>query len=125
VKIAVVMLCLVVVTVGCATQTQSGAAVGALSGAGFGAMVGGAVGGKQGALLGAALGAATGAAVGGLIGNRLDARDKAKRDAALQDSMKATGPDQHVTWVNPDTGGSGTITLVNQDPSGGVPGVVS
>jgi len=45
VRNAVVALCLGVVTVGCATKTQSGAAVGGLSGAGLGAIIGGAVGG--------------------------------------------------------------------------------
>ncbi len=60
--------------VGCATRTQTGAAVGAAAGAGVGAAVGGAAAGKRGALIGAAAGAAVGLIIGALVGRHLDQR---------------------------------------------------
>ena len=59
----------VLVLVGCATKTQTGAATGAAAGAVVGAIVGHQSGERdRGALIGAALGGA----IGGVVGNRLD-----------------------------------------------------
>lgn len=69
----------------------------------------GRVGGDTGTLIGAAAGALVGAAIGGFIGHRLDVRDKAKREAALQESLKTASANEQVAWINPDTGNSGTI----------------
>jgi surface antigen len=43
----------------------------------------------------------------------MDVRDKAKRDAALQESLRAATIEQ-VAWVNPDTGNSGSIKPLNE-----------
>jgi surface antigen len=94
---------------GCATNTQTGAASGSAIGATLGAIIGAAVGGKQGALIGAGIGALAGAGVGGVIGNRLDARDRERREAVLQETLKTAPMNQSVPWVNPDTGNAGAI----------------
>jgi hypothetical protein len=68
---------------GCATQTQTGAAVGGAAGAGVGAVVGGIVGGGKGAAIGAAAGALLGAGTGALIGHYRD-RQVADRETAAR-----------------------------------------
>lgn len=101
---------------GCATKGQTGAAVGGLTGAALGAAVGAAIGGRTGAAIGGAAGAGVGVALGALIGNRLDARDKAAREAAVRDSLDSTSANRAIAWVNPDTGNSGTLTPVTTSP---------
>jgi outer membrane protein OmpA-like peptidoglycan-associated protein len=64
---------------GCATKTQTGAAIGAGSGAAVGAGVGAIAGGGKGAIVGGAVGAAAGATTGALIGRYMD-----KQEAALK-----------------------------------------
>jgi surface antigen len=77
-------------------------------GAGIGAMVGGlgcaAIGGKVGTCLAIA---GAGALIGGSIGAQIDARDRAYREAALR---QARVQKKRVSWRNPQTGNSGTIT---------------
>lgn len=77
-------------------------------GAGLGAMVGGlgcaAAGGKAGACVALA---GVGALIGGGIGAQIDARDRERREAALR---QARSQSKRVSWRNPQTGNSGTIT---------------
>jgi surface antigen len=108
-----IVLCIGTMLGGCATKMGTGAAVGAAAGAGVGAVVG-QVGGDTGMLIGAAAGAILGGVIGAIIGQRLDKRDKAKREAALQESFKTAQVNQQVAWVNPDTGNSGTAKPLNE-----------
>lgn len=86
----------------------SGAHKNTAIGAGVGAMVGGlgcaAAGGKAGACLALA---GVGAIIGGGIGAQIDARDRERREAALRQARLQS---KRVSWRNPETGNSGTIT---------------
>ena len=75
---------------GCATQTQTGAAVGGAAGAGLGAVVGGVVGGGKGAAIGAAAGALLGAGTGALIGHYRDRQVADRETAARQAAYTPT-----------------------------------
>ncbi|MCS0494803.1 RT0821/Lpp0805 family surface protein [Ancylobacter mangrovi] len=89
----------------------------AIVGAGLGAAVGGlgcaALGGKPGACLALA---GAGAIIGGAIGAQIDERDRARRQAALEQARRSSGT---VSWKNPQTGNSGTITPLRAVNQGG------
>lgn len=74
---------------GCATRTQSGAAIGAGAGVAIGAGVSSFVSTSAGA--GALLGAGMGAFSGAIIGNELDEQDR-RRDQELRDAGATTRP---------------------------------
>lgn len=84
-----VPLVLLVTSLGCATNTGTGALLGAGGGAGLGAGIGALAGGGKGAAIGAGIGAAVGAAGGALIGHYMD-----KNEAAMRKRLK------HATLVN-------------------------
>src|SRR3546814_12249058 len=86
---------------------------GTLVGAGLGAFVGSQIGGGTGQLAAVALGTLTGAYFGSEVGKSLDRADKA---AAAQAYNKAlTAPiGQHISWSNPESGHSGTVTPLRQ-----------
>jgi outer membrane protein OmpA-like peptidoglycan-associated protein len=67
----------VALSMGCATKTGTGAAVGGVSGAVLGAGAGAAAGGNKGAVVGAGVGAAAGAGAGALIGRYMDRQQQA------------------------------------------------
>ena len=69
-------------TTGCATQQEGGAAIGALAGAVVGAAVAG--GSRDRRIIGALVGAAAGGFAGSLIGKRLDDADRQRAEAAAQ-----------------------------------------
>lgn len=71
---------------GCATRTQSGAAIGAASGAAIGAGVGSVVNSSVGA--GALIGAGMGAVSGAIIGNQMDEQED-RRKQELKDRQTA------------------------------------
>jgi surface antigen len=101
-----------ILTSSCATMTEGvkdnpKAVLGSLIGGAAGAGIAAAAGGGTGAMLGAGLG---GMLIGGLIGNRLDARDKKMAAEAAQRAFENNHTGQSVTWKNPDSGNSGTIT---------------
>ena len=88
--IVVGKMCLSLICVGgCATRTQSGAAIGAAGGAALGAGVGSVVNSSAGA--GALIGAGMGAVSGAIIGNQMDEQEK-RRETELQE-RHATGGD--------------------------------
>jgi surface antigen len=88
-------------------QAIGGAAIGAV----VGGLAGAAFGGGSGKAV--AIGALAGALVGGVVGHQLDERDRAVRDAALRQSMQQANPNQTMSWSNPNTGNSGTVTPLN------------
>ena len=104
--------CIVVLIGGCTAAGDNSNAVG-------GAAVGAAGGGALGAIFGhgsttaIAAGAVGGALLGGVIGHALDVRDRERREAALNASLKAKTSHKETHWKNPKTGNSGTITPIN------------
>lgn len=82
--VLILTLLLAVSAGGCATQTQTGAAIGGAAGAGTGALIGGLVGGGKGAAIGAAAGALLGAGTGALIGHYRDKQVADRETTARQ-----------------------------------------
>lgn len=105
--IGVLIVTLPLLTVaGCATQAQSGGAIGAFVGAVGGAATGIATAGRQAdsrrqaAWIGGATGAVAGAAVGATLGARLDQADRERADAAARQAIAQRGTDQPGTAVD-------------------------
>jgi surface antigen len=87
---------------GCAdgyNRAQSGAAIGAAGGA----LIGQAIGRNTGGTL---IGAAVGTMLGYIVGNEMDKADRQQMKAVYETG--ASG--QAVSWANPDTGNSYTVT---------------
>jgi len=88
----------------------SGQTWGTLGGAALGGLVGSQFGKGSGKVAAGLGGAFLGGIAGNLIGARFDERDRARRNQALSESLATAGSKQRKSWVNPDTGNSGTIT---------------
>ena len=83
--------------------------VGTIIGAGLGALVGSQLGGGKGRIAAVAIGALGGAFLGGRLGQQLDEADRAQ--AAKAQNKAHTAPvGQTISWKNPDSSNSGTIT---------------
>lgn len=104
--LAVVSVCLLLTSAGCATMDTSGVSKGT-SGAAIGA-IGGAIAGQaigrdtKGTLLGAAVGGL----LGYIVGNEMDKYDKAR----LNQVYETAPSNQQTHWVNPDTNRSYSVT---------------
>jgi surface antigen len=96
----------------CATIKQTyednpKAVLGSLGGAALGAGIAAVAGGNAGAIVASAVG---GALLGGFVGHKLDDRDKRMAAEAAQRAFESGRTGQAVTWNNPDSGNSGSIT---------------
>lgn len=107
---------------GCATQAQSGGAIGAFVGAVGGAATGIATAGRQAdnrrqaALVGGTAGAVAGAAVGATIGARLDRADRERADAAARQAIAQRETGQAgagVDWQGTDRGRAEAVGAVS------------
>ena len=103
-RLAILMLVLSLAT-GCATQpmtkTQKGALIGTGAGAAAGAVLGQAIGrDTSSTLIGAAVGAAVGGLSGGLIGNYMDKQEAEMRQALANVEGASIQRDQDVLAVN-------------------------
>jgi len=102
---------IVVTAAACAQNGQYGKkqTVGALGGAALGGWAGSTIGGGSGKLAATAAGVLIGALIGSEIGRTMDEVDKQKAQQAY--TQATTAPvGQTITWSNPQTGNSGTIT---------------
>ncbi|MEQ9557626.1 MAG: RT0821/Lpp0805 family surface protein [Rhodospirillales bacterium] len=110
---AVAALMGVVMLGGCVTNGNTGMKQGAgtLLGAGLGGLVGSKIGGGRGQLAAVAAGALLGGFMGNEVGASLDRADQMYQQRA-QNTALHTADWQPVTWSNPDSGNSGTITPV-------------
>lgn len=100
-----------VTTAACAQNGQYGPkqTVGALGGAALGGWAGSSIGSGTGQLAATAAGALIGALVGSEIGRTMDAVDKQRAQQAY--TQATTAPvGQTITWNNPRTGNSGSVT---------------
>ncbi len=86
---------------------QTGGAV--LGGIG-GAVAGSAFGSGTGRLVGVGAGALLGALLGSEIGKSLDKADQTALNSTTQRALETAPSNQPVSWRNPDSGNSGTIT---------------
>jgi surface antigen len=86
--------------------------LGTLGGAGAGAFIGSNIGHGSGNLAATVIGGLLGAFIGSEIGKSLDTADQLQAKQATQRSLEVTPTGQTVTWQNPDSGHSGTVTPV-------------
>lgn len=87
--------------------------IGTLGGAAAGGIVGSNVGKGKGAIAATIIGSLLGAYAGSSIGKSLDSADIAAHDRATAQAYNAPLNDT-ITWSNPDTGHSGTVTPVRE-----------
>ncbi len=96
-------------------KQQAGVGLGAVGGAVLGAQVGK----GDGRIVGAAVGALAGALIGGSIGESLDRADRQYYYASQQRALENYKVGQTSTWVNPDSGHSGSFTPTRTFTSNG------
>ena len=112
-KTLVLVLAVVAMVVsGCAPYAGNHEVGGTLLGAGTGALLGSQLGCGRGRLLGVAVGTLAGAMIGQEVGRSLDRADRLAMNQATQRALDETPAQQPTTWVNPDTGHSGSITPI-------------
>lgn len=111
-KHVVALTVLATLVAGCVPFHGSHQAGGALLGAGTGALLGSQLGCGRGRLLGVAVGTLAGAMIGQEVGRSLDQADRLAMNQATQRALDETPAQQPTTWVNPDTGHSGSITPI-------------
>jgi surface antigen len=101
-------------------DTSGGAILGALGGAALGGFLGHTVGGAVGGGTAKAVGTGLGVVVGGLAGHQiakgLTCRDRQHVQQTNQQAQTAP-VGQEITWNNPDSGNSGTVTAVRDGTS--------
>jgi surface antigen len=104
-------------TVGETVKANPKTTIGAAGGATVGGLIAAAASANPAAIAASVVG---GLLVGGLIGNLLDERDKKLQAEAAQRALETAKTGQTVTWKNPDSGHSGTVTPTKtvQTPSG-------
>jgi surface antigen len=100
------------VAAGCSTDMENNPkqTLGTIVGAGMGALLGSQLGGGKGQMAAVAIGALAGAWVGGELGQSLDKADKAYMGRSTQDSLEYGKTGTAMSWRNPDSGNSGTVT---------------
>jgi surface antigen len=119
-RILTLILLTVFMTAGCAPQMGSKETGGTIIGAGTGALIGSQIGRGKGQLVAVAIGTLAGALIGGEVGRSLDRADQIAMQRNAQVALETNRTNQGSTWVNPDTGHSGTLTPVQtyQNPEG-------
>lgn len=84
--------------------------IGTLLGAAGGAVAGAQFGKGRGQLVGVAVGTVLGGLVGSEIGKSLDRADRLAMERTTQSTLETGRSGEPVTWRNPDSGHSGTVT---------------
>lgn len=105
---------LIALTLGACTDQDVGTkqTIGAISGAVLGGFLGSQVGKGEGQLWATGIGAVIGGLAGSSIGKSLDEVDKIKANKTNQAALEYTADGQQSTWVNPNSGNSGSTTPV-------------
>ena len=94
----------------CASDQGNKQTVGTLIGAGLGGLAGSQIGSGTGQLAAVGAGVLLGGLLGNEIGKSLDKADQAYAERNAQQSLEHQPTGQTSTWVNPDSGNSGSIT---------------
>lgn len=117
---AIVLFAAALGLAGCATENggpqMNKETVGTVLGGVGGAVIGSAFGSGTGRLVGVAAGALAGAYLGNQIGTSLDKADKTAMERASQQATAAP-IGQTISWRNPDSGNSGTVTPTREGTS--------
>lgn len=95
----------------CVTDNGTKQTVGTLGGAAGGALLGSQIGGGSGRLVAVGVGTLVGAFLGSEIGKSLDRADQLAANRAAQQAHAAP-IGQTISWNNPDSGHSGSVTPV-------------
>ncbi len=90
------------------TKQQGGTVVGAA----LGGLAGSQIGSGTGQLVAVGAGVLLGALLGNEVGKSLDKADQAYAQRSYNSALEKTATGQTSTWVNPDSGNSGTYTPV-------------
>lgn len=106
---AVLVLPFLILTTGCESGREKEIG-GLLAGAALGGFLGSQIGGGSGAILATGAGVFFGALIGGGIGKQLDEKDRLEAERATQNALESSRSGQTITWANPDSGNSGTVT---------------
>lgn len=112
---SILVICSVAtITTGCETgpngELFSKQNIGTLAGAAGGAVLGSNIGKGKGNIAAIAAGTLLGGVVGNKIGASLDRADMAYYNRSSQQALETAQTNTPVTWSNPDSGNSGTIT---------------
>jgi len=101
-----------VLTLGLAGCQEAGQkqTLGTLLGAVSGAVAGAQVGKGKGRIAAVAAGTLLGSLLGGSIGKSLDNADRIAMQQTTQQTLESSPSGKTVTWKNPDSGHSGTVT---------------
>jgi len=111
-RIVMLLLVFALALSGCAPNLGPKETGGTLLGAGTGALIGSQFGRGRGNLIGVAVGTLAGAMIGQGIGRSLDRADQLTMERNAQVTLETVPAHRTATWVNPDTGNSGTFTPV-------------
>jgi len=112
VKKTICAVAIIGVLTGCQSTSGSGdkQTMGTVIGAGGGALLGALFGKGKGRILGVLAGAALGGLLGNQIGAKLDEEDQKKLAEESAKALTSVKDGQTVSWNNPDTGTTGTLT---------------
>ncbi len=91
-------------------QTGGGEVVGTLLGAAVGGLIGSQIGKGTGNKVAIGAGVLAGGLLGNKLGAQLDCRDQEYHASTAQNSFETQKTGTTSTWVNPDTGHSGSVT---------------
>lgn len=94
----------------CSWNDDRSQAVGGVLGGVFGAVLGSKVGGGTGKSVGVAMGATLGSMWGQDIAKGMSDIDKVFHERTTTDTLEYGKPGEEVTWSNPDSGNSGTVS---------------
>ncbi len=111
-RIGIAFLVVAFLLGGCASPMGPKETGGTLVGAGTGALIGSQIGGGRGTMVAVAIGTLAGALIGQGVGQSLDRADQLAMQRNAQYALENTRTNVPTTWVNPDTGNSGSITPV-------------
>ena len=88
--------------------------IGTLIGAAAGVIIGSQIGSGSGQAAAMGFGGMLGGMIGGAVGQRLDERDKQKAQEAARESLHKAPDGSSSTWLNPDSGNSGSYTPIGE-----------
>jgi len=107
---------------GCVDDRGTKEIAGALVGAGLGGVAGSQIGKGSGRVAAGAAGALIGAMLGAGVGKSLDRIDQLHAQQNYQQTLESVPAGTTSTWMNPDSGNSGTMTpIATYHTAGGQP----
>ena len=94
----------------CASDQGDKQTLGTLLGAGLGGLAGSQIGSGTGQLVAVGAGVLIGGLIGNEVGKSLDKADQVYAERNAQQTLETAPTGTTATWVNPDSGNSGSVT---------------